>query len=148
MAFDTTAALVKAMLPSDVPLDVTSTPSTSAVTTWAGQITNQVNVALLQGGLDKAALTADQNGALQLACTKEGAYMVLVARGASGDGTHKPFWVSWHEEFEALLKAVRAGEWGGAIAGGTVKPWCYTIDAATDTTDTTIQPKFVRDKVY
>lgn len=147
MAYATIAG-VRELLSKDVRVDVSTNPGTATLTTWIGQIANTVDAAIVKGGDTVASLTADEIGAITLACNKEGAYLVLVSRGASSDKEHEPFWAKWHEEFVEMI-----GDLSGTTAAAagsvasTIPPSSYTMDSPSDT-DTSINPKFTRGKRY
>ncbi len=140
---------VKALLPLDVEInDTGSRPSLASVKAWITQVSQQVNVALTDGGASSVPTTeANLLGTLKLICSREVAYQVLVARGAVATERDKPEWVSWHKEFLNALKAIRDGDITISTDIAGVPPTSYTMDAMTST-DPSLHPWFEREKIF
>lgn len=152
MADYTTAAKVTALLPPGKSSldDATSDPSLAQVNVWITQVTNTLNVALVNSGatLPIAGTETDYLGWLDMLCAKECAFLVMQASGAAEEKAS--LWQKYHEEYMAALESIMDGDLlPGAgttpVGGGTVRS--YTMDAETNN-DTTMAPIFTTDKQY
>lgn len=136
---------VLAMLPGEKEIDVSTSPSLSDITGWIAKVSDTIDVALTTAGIDTSTLTAKQQSAVSLVCTKEVAYMVEQSAGAAVNNQYEPLFKSWHSDYEAFMKMIEGGTWSPDTVTSSL-PSSRTMDAEdlseTDPEDPTMQPKF------
>lgn len=99
-------AAIQELAPAPVVMDELSQPKIAAVNNLITRITNQVNVALVMGGvaLPISVGEVDFLGNLKLICAREAVFQIMATRGLkAGSQAEEPLWKTWHKDYQDAL---------------------------------------------
>jgi hypothetical protein len=121
---------VRAILPKDIPLSVSSDPSMSQAQVWLDEDDSSVNVALSVGGYTYPPTDANQIASISLLIAGDVAYRVMKTRASASKDFEDSGWAKYHEEFMAALALMRESEWGPIPISSGIS----TVSGKTDAT--------------
>jgi hypothetical protein len=140
---------VRQWLPAENGIhDQTGKPKADVVLGWCGDISNEIDVSLAQGGATVPVTDPKLVAKLKMRGAREAAYQVMAVRAAATSSKIDLLYEGWHTEYEALLVAFATTE-DAIVTGATEasRPDSFTRDADwTDPTDPR-NPSFVKDYV-
>lgn len=141
MANYVAVADVQALLPETLQLSDESFPTQAQVTVWCGDISSILNVEFGAAGVTLPISDTDQLANLKRYSAKKLVYDILSLRTTNRDPKLKPYWETFNDEWDALIKFIRDGMWPKP-SGSSGLPSSRTMDAEGDTETPGIQPVF------
>lgn len=143
-----TPAEVQAIMPGeDNKLDDAGTwPALDTLEVEVEKVSNQLNSALVHGGVGVPVTDVDVAGRLNLLSKREVAYQMMTSKGVSTGKELNPLWVGWHKDFTDAILKMEESEFAPQLST-TGNCSSFTMEAPS-LTDTSINAQLTKNKEW